>query len=207
MTKEQNEFIKNCAMVLNSYIKDYGIEIVSPIIAQAIIESNWGKSTLSSKYHNYHGLKCGSKWKGKSVNLKTKEEYSPGTLTQISANFRVFDSFEAGMRGYLDFISTSRYSNLRGETDAKTYLQKIRADGFATSSSYVNTCYATVEKYGLKAYDNIVTAIPTTLESVALEVIAGKFGNGAIRKQKLTEAGYDYRAVQNKVNELLSAIH
>lgn len=42
-----------------------------------------------------------------------------------------------------------------------------------------------------------------SVEAVAREVIAGRWGNGAQRKKKLTEAGYDYSAVQKKVNELL----
>ena len=44
---------------------------------------------------------------------------------------------------------------------------------------------------------------PLTVLEVAKEVLAGKWGNGATRKNKLESAGYDYRAVQNKVNELL----
>jgi hypothetical protein len=36
-----------------------------------------------------------------------------------------------------------------------------------------------------------------------MEVIKGKWGNGATRKRKIEEAGYDYAAVQKKVNELL----
>ncbi len=41
-----------------------------------------------------------------------------------------------------------------------------------------------------------------SLETIAKEVIAGKWGNGDARKQKLKAAGYDYNAVQSKVNEL-----
>ena len=42
-----------------------------------------------------------------------------------------------------------------------------------------------------------------TVEQLAKEVIAGKWGNGAERKKRLTAAGYDYKTVQNKVNQLL----
>ena len=42
-----------------------------------------------------------------------------------------------------------------------------------------------------------------TLEQVAKEVLAGKWGNGAERKRKLTQAGYDYAEVQKLVNNLL----
>ena len=42
-----------------------------------------------------------------------------------------------------------------------------------------------------------------TTEEVAKEVIAGKWGNGADRKNLLTVAGYNYSSVQARVNELL----
>ena len=42
-----------------------------------------------------------------------------------------------------------------------------------------------------------------SIDEVAREVIAGKWGNGADRKNRLTAAGYDYEAVQNRVNEIL----
>ena len=51
------------------------------------------------------------------------------------------------------------------------------------------------------------TDVPETplksIDEIANEVIAGKWGNGSERKSKLTEAGYDYSAVQKRVNELL----
>ena len=43
------------------------------------------------------------------------------------------------------------------------------------------------------------------IDKLAREVIAGKWGNGTQRKQRLTAAGHDFEAVQKRVNELLSA--
>jgi hypothetical protein len=42
-----------------------------------------------------------------------------------------------------------------------------------------------------------------TVDELAREVIAGKWGNGAERKERLTRAGYDAQAVQQRVNSLL----
>lgn len=42
-----------------------------------------------------------------------------------------------------------------------------------------------------------------SVDTVAREVIQGKWGNGADRKKRITSAGYDYAAVQKRVNELL----
>ena len=89
---EKQEFIKKIAALVQKYAGLYGITVHSPIIAQAILESGWGESKLAATYHNYFGLKCGTAWKGKSVNMATKEEYTAGTLTTIKDNFRVYDS-------------------------------------------------------------------------------------------------------------------
>lgn len=44
---------------------------------------------------------------------------------------------------------------------------------------------------------------PSNLDAVAMEVIGGKWGNNPQRKADLTAAGYDYKAVQNRVNEII----
>lgn len=102
MSKEK--FITAVAGYVDKYASGYGILVHSSVIAQAILESGWGKSTLAVEYHNYFGLKCGTKWKGESVNLSTKEEYTPGTLTSIRDNFRIYSSMEEGVKGYFEFI-------------------------------------------------------------------------------------------------------
>lgn len=150
---EQEKFIELIGSNAVKYNEKYDIKCISVVIAQAILESGWGKSSLARKYNNYFGLKCGSTWKGKSVNLATKEEYTQGTYTDIRANFRVYDSVEEGVKGYFDFINTSRYKNLKGVTDYKTYIKNLKADGYATSSSYVDNLTKLVEQYKLTTWD------------------------------------------------------
>ncbi|MDO5363071.1 MAG: glucosaminidase domain-containing protein [Eubacteriales bacterium] len=151
--KEQQEFIEKVAYYVKKYAKKYGILVHSPIIAQAILESGWGKSTLSSKYHNYFGMKCRTKWTGKSVNMTTQEEYQVGVQTTIKDNFRVYDSMKDGIKGYFEFIQLPRYSNLKGITDPLTYLETIKADGYATSSTYVKDNMKVIEQYDLTRFD------------------------------------------------------
>ena len=153
MTSKVEEFINMIAPLIISEGKKRGYSVFSTVIAQAIIESNSGKSILGYKYHNYFGMKCGSRWKGKSINLKTKEEYTVGTLTTIKDNFRVYDS-EEGVKGYYDFISTKRYANLKESKTYVEYAENLKADGYATSSKYVNTLCTTVDAYNLTKYDS-----------------------------------------------------
>lgn len=140
-----------------------GYIVFSTAIAQAVIESRYGQSGLA-KYHNYFGLKCGTAWllAGKpSVNMKTKEEFTIGKLTQINAYFRAYSDMTEGVKGYYDFISTKRYANLKTATTYRMYAEMLKADGYATSSTYVNTLCSAVEQYGLAAYDH--GQIPATM--------------------------------------------
>lgn len=154
-TAQAKEFINHIAPMMQAEARKRGYKIVSTAIAQAIIEGAAGTSLLARQYHNHWGLKCGKLWKGDSVNLKTKEEYKVGTLTTIKDNFRVYSDDAEGVRGYYDFISTSRYANLKTATTPKQYAEMLKADGYATSSTYVNTLVSTVSKYALEKYDTM----------------------------------------------------
>jgi flagellum-specific peptidoglycan hydrolase FlgJ len=209
---DNNEFVEQIAEYVKKYAGKYGIKVHSPIIAQAILESGWGKSALASKYHNYFGLKCGSSWSGKSVNMTTKEEYKVGTLTNIRDNFRVYDSMEAGVKGYFVFINKKRYANLKGVKSPEEYVRRIKADGYATSSKYVDNIMRVIRDNNLTRFDGNgdgdvkkdeligeVLSGKEIIDILARRVIDGDYGAGADRKKKLGDL---YPIVQKRVNEL-----
>lgn len=150
---QQKQFINEIGYIIQEEAKARGYKVCSPIIAQACLESNYGVSLLSARWHNYFGLKCGAAWKGASVNLSTKEEYTQGQLTTIRDNFRAYSSMEEGVKGYFDFVSTKRYSNLKNATTPKAYLEYIKADGYATASSYVNSNLNVISRHDLERFD------------------------------------------------------
>ena len=130
----REKFIADIAGYVKKYAGLYGILVYSPVIAQAVLESGWGESRLSSQYHNYFGLKCGTRWTGRSVNMRTQEEYREGTLTSI------------------------------------------RADGYATSFSYVEDCMKVIRQYELTRFDEGgCETMAKTAESV-LDVMRGWLG-------------------------------
>ena len=209
---DKEAFIQKVAEKVSKYAPLYGISVHSPIIAQAIIESGWGKSGLASKYHNYFGLKCGSSWKGGSVNMATREEYKVGTVTNIRDNFRVFDDFDDGIRGYFEFINTSRYKNLKGVKSPEEYVRRLKADGYATSSKYVDNVMRVIRDNKLTRFDGNgdgdmkkeeltgkVLSGKEIIDILARRVVAGDYGTGVDRKKKLGEL---YPIVQKRVNEL-----
>ena len=56
---------------------------------------------------------------------------------------------------------------------------------------------------GRKVYPTASSTAKKSVDTIAREVIRGDWGNGDERKKKLTASGYDYSAVQKRVNELL----
>lgn len=142
----------------------YNLCAAKAITAQAMCESAWNTSSLSKKYFNFFGMKCGSSWKGSSVNLATKEEYTPGVTTNIKANFRTYANLAEGIEGYCKFITgMSRYSNLLGCIDDNLYIERIKADGWATDSQYIKTLKSVMKT----CEDNGVFAEETTPSKVS----------------------------------------
>lgn len=66
-----------------------------------------------------------------------------------------------------------------------------------------NKGYSVFDENGKKVYPADASSTKKSVDTIASEVIRGDWGNGDERKKKLTAAGYDYSAVQKKVNELL----
>lgn len=190
-----------------------GYTVFSTVIAQAVIESRYGQSGLA-KYHNYFGLKCGTAWllAGKpSVNMKTKEEFSIGKLTQVNAYFRAYSDMTEGVKGYYDFISTKRYANLKTATTYRMYAEMLKADGYATSSTYVNTLCSAVEQYGLAAYDHGQMPVPSamtwsigqTYETQQDLNVRREPGGEALKMEDLTEDGRKHAFIGPNGNAVL----
>jgi len=153
------DFIDTMAGLLDKHKDEAGIQIIATPLAQAILESNFGTSILASRYHNYFGMKCGSSWTGDSVNMRTREEYRKGQLTNVSANFRVYSDMEAGVKGYFDFINTKRYSNLKTARSNAEFCQMLKDDGWATDSSYVTKLLNIIQTYNLSTFDKCYTVV------------------------------------------------
>lgn len=128
-------------------------------IAQAILESNWGRSMLSQKAYNYFGMKAGSGWKGATYSSKTQEQTPAGKAFTINADFRAYPDVQAGIRGYYVFLQYPRYANLKGVTDYKEACRLIKADGWATDVKYTDKLVSLIEKYGLTKYDEEVLEV------------------------------------------------
>lgn len=178
MTKKQSDFIEMIGHAAVSYYSDYGI-LPSLTIAQAILESNWGKSGLSKDCYNFFGMKwskdCGCDYK----EYKTKEQKKDGTYVTITARFRKYKNVSEGIRGYYDFLQYKRYQNLRGVIDYNKACDLIRQDGWATSLSYAQNLKKYIKQYNLDEYDRYVLGIGDVLARYTVTASAIKIRKGA----------------------------
>ena len=74
MSAKTDNFIGRIAPLAVEDMKKTGV-LASLTIAQAILESGWGESTLAKNYNNLFGIKADSSWKGESVLLEIFEFY------------------------------------------------------------------------------------------------------------------------------------
>ena len=88
-------------------------------------------------------------------------------------------------------------------SDSKTQKGAFKVLSNAKKCADDNAGYSVFDEKGNVVYTGKNTVVKKTVTELAKEVIAGKWGNGQDRKNRLNAAGYDYTAVQNKVNELL----
>ncbi|MBB1085471.1 LysM peptidoglycan-binding domain-containing protein [Limosilactobacillus fastidiosus] len=136
-------------------------------VAQAILESSWGRSTLSTNAHNLFGIK--GSYNGNSVVMPTREVYG-GRSVMVNANFRAYPNNSESVKDHGRFLTVnSRYRNLLGDTNYVSVANKLHQDGYATDPRYANSLISLVRTYNL-----------TQLDSVALsgKVVTNKNNNG-----------------------------
>lgn len=208
-TKTQiNNFIEKLGVLARSEVNKRKADgrawiLPSICIAQSALETGWGTSNLMIKANAFFGIKAGKSWRGKVYSSKTSECYDGVNFTTIKALFRAYDSLEDSVTDYFDLIcNNKRYAGAVGKTDARECITAIKEGGYATDPDYIAKIMDIVNKYDLTRYDDIQV---TNIDEIAREVISGKWGNGSDRKIALTNAGYDYDKIQERVNAILKS--
>lgn len=100
----------------------YGV-LPSITISQAILESGWGKSELSTKAKNLFGIKADASWKGQKIKMNTSEYYNK----KIADDFRVYNSNEESLKDYGEFLKNNKRYKQSGVFKATQYLKQAKA--------------------------------------------------------------------------------
>lgn len=140
-------------------IKDFAIKdwhenkiLPSLTIAQAILESGWGKTGLAIKGNNLFGIK--GKYNGSYITMPTKE-YINGRWVTVNAAFRKYPSWYESIKDHSTFLRVNpRYHKVIGEKDYKKACTEIWRAGYATDPTYPQKLIKIIEGNDLMAIDN-----------------------------------------------------
>jgi len=140
-----------------SYIDKYGDMAVremkrtgipaSITLAQGMLESDFGRSSLARDANNHFGIKCHKNWTGAKIyhDDETRNEC-----------FRRYKSAEESFRDHSDYLTTTpRYKPLfsLSSTDYRGWAHGLKKAGYATNPQYASLLITNIERYGLHTFD------------------------------------------------------
>ena len=115
-------------------------------LAQGLLESGAGKSSLTQKSNNHFGIKAHNNWTG-----RTTTTMDNGRLCE----FRVYDSARDSYEDHSQFLLRPRYAALfsLNTTDYKGWARGLKKAGYAEDPAYPQKLISLIERYGLDKYD------------------------------------------------------
>ena len=142
----QEKYIERYAAIAVEEMYRSGVP-ASITLAQGILESGSGCSTLAVKSNNHFGIKCHNGWQGKKV---YHDDDAKGEC------FRKYDRPEDSYRDHSDFLRyRDRYKFLFDYeiTDYKSWAHGLKKAGYATDPAYPKKLIGIIEEYALYEYD------------------------------------------------------
>lgn len=192
---DRNKFINQMDELADGILSAFGIKSSGSSSSSSSSESaskpsssTGSASSSSSSNKVYTGTGFGGTYRCNTsvLNVRDKPSTSGNVVTTYKSGQTVkLDDWYTIANGYV----WGRYTG--ASSGKKRYVAVGKATGKAESNDY------------LIKVSGSSSSSKKSVNTLAREVIAGKWGNGATRKKKLEAAGYDYNAVQKRVNELL----
>ena len=144
--KQYEDYIKKYRDIAVQEMKRYHIP-ASITLAQGLLESGAGQSTLARKSNNHFGIKCGGDWNGRTV---SHDDDARGEC------FRAYKHPRESYEDHSKFLAgRSRYASLfkLKITDYKGWARGLKKAGYATNPRYADQLIGIIELYELHRYD------------------------------------------------------
>lgn len=162
MNITENESAKSFIETIGEDARTLGQEydvFASVMIAQALLESGSGTSTLSlAPNYNLFGIK--GTYQGQAVSMATQEDRGNGELYSIQSSFRKYPNYAASLGDYVELLrggisGNDSYYKQAWRSTAKNYLRTTNAltGTYATDTSYGRKLNSIIALYHLTQYD------------------------------------------------------
>lgn len=182
-------YIERYAPIAVEQMERYGIP-ASITLAQGLLESAAGQSSLARKANNHFGIKVGMNWTGPYV-LKD-DDYK-------DERFRKYRSAEESYEDHSVFLrSGQRYASLfkLKPTDYKGWAHGLKSAGYATNPHYAQQLIHLIESYDLASYDNPNAARKKHGHGYAADIASGyTFGSCNGVQYLLAREGDTYKSI------------
>ncbi|MFM9924739.1 flagellar assembly peptidoglycan hydrolase FlgJ [Variovorax sp. H27-G14] len=121
------------------------------ILAQAALESGWGKREIraddGTQSFNLFGIKADKGWKGATVETMTTE-FVDGEPQKVRAKFRAYGSYQEAFTDYAQFITRNpRYANVLATDDPAAAAHGLQRAGYATDPKYGEKLVRIMQKF------------------------------------------------------------
>lgn len=157
-SQQRKRYIQRFQKIAVSEMERSGIP-ASIKLAQAILESADGTSTLAQKANNHFGIKCGGSWKGRTYYKKDDDRDRFGRLKKSC--FRAYKNSETSFVAHTDFLADPKKKHRYGflfdykPTEYKKWAKGLRKAGYATNKKYPQLLIKIIEDNKLFQFDKM----------------------------------------------------
>ncbi|MGG7558271.1 flagellar assembly peptidoglycan hydrolase FlgJ [Pseudomonas sp. ES3] len=135
------------------------------LVAQAALETGWGKSVMraqdGSSSHNLFGIKASGNWKGDSARAITSE-FRNGQMVKETAEFRSYASYKDSFHDLVTLLqSNNRYQDvLKSADNPEQFVRELQKAGYATDPDYASKISQIAKQ--MTSYQNYAAAGAST---------------------------------------------
>lgn len=159
-----DEFVTTMLPMAEQAAKRIGID-PRYLVAQAALETGWGKSVMrssdGSSSHNLFGIKATGNWQGDSARAITSE-FRDGQFVKETAAFRSYDSYQDSFHDLVSLLqNNSRYQEAVKSADKpEQFVRELQKAGYATDPDYASKISQIAKQ--MKSYESYAAISPTT---------------------------------------------
>jgi len=187
----QEQYIEKYAPVAVAEMHRSGVP-ASITLAQGLLESGSGRSTLATKGNNHFGIKCHSNWKGATIRADDDRR---------NECFRSYKSADESFRDHSDFLRYSdRYKFLFDleRTDYKGWAYGLKQAGYATDPTYASKLIKYIEDNNLSRFDELTPAEAAVIPESPLKIEEPVLVTSPVRSSDGTKASQRFRVALNR---------
>ena len=154
MNDQQNAFLRMAVPAAQAAWRKWDVP-ASVTIAQAILESGWGRSQLTRQANNFFGIKAAAGAAPESYVEFPTREFEDGEPVQVQARFAKYSSAAESFEAHAELLATARrYRNAMAvRYDPEHFAIELQQCGYSTNPGYGVLLWKLICDYDLTQYD------------------------------------------------------